>query len=227
MKATTTGPKSEALHAELTKLQTTRDQVVEGEAKLTRAINKRQRDLDRVRAVGLLGEVDRDQLAAFEAELETLQRQLARKRSELAGLEALLDEKRRAFEEAKVADAQAAIMTKEMEAAQKGLERNAKALTKTQNAIIQALEAGAAALLEEIAPHRETWTKLVTEREVLYVRRRKALGANATMGDDAYRKMLKDPRVKLFSNGQEIPQAVELVELLRPLIDGAQAHRRR
>jgi len=213
------GPKSTKLLKEIEDLEATRAKVAEEESGLAQAVAERQSKLDVARAQGLVGKVDQDQVRAFESELETFRANLAKAHSTLAGLDQMLTEKRQALEEAKVTDAREALTTGEMSAASRGLERNAKALEKARAAFLKALEAGAAGLLEVIAPYWREWEGLLEERKQLHAQRCKALGRSATFADDPYYKMLKDPIASHpFGDPEEIPRAVELARLLKPLL---------
>lgn len=214
----TIGPRSTKLLKEIEELEVTRDKAAEEEAGLSRDVTDRKKKLNLARAQGLVGKMDRDRVAAFESELEALRGQLAEKRSTLAGLDAMLAQKVEALKGAQLADAEESLATEEMAAVQKGLERNGKALEKTRAAFLKVLEAGAARLLEETAADRERWAQLIEERRELYRRRRRALGTNATMSDESFRKMEKDPLARRpFGDPGDISQAVALAEVLRPL----------
>ena len=74
-------------------------------------------------------------------------------------------------------------------------------------------------MLEETAPHRAQWEKLIAERRTLYNRRRQALGAKATAFDGSYGRMQKDALARRpFGDLNDIPQAVQLAEILKPLL---------
>jgi len=210
------GPKSKKILAEIEELEARRVLISEEVEELADKVNDHQEKLDVARAQNAISGVHRDQVAAFEAELEELEDELAEARSTLAGLDQMLAEKRQALEEAKVADAQEALMTKNMKAALEGLEKNARALEKTRAELLQMLESGIETLLEEIQPLHRKWGELLQERERLYTQRYHALGSRAGHGDSAYYKLQKDSLVKLLE-GQDLPSVLALVELLRPL----------
>lgn len=212
------GPRSEALLKEVKSLEASRNETMERERDLAQKVADRQETLDKARAQGLLGVVDKDQVRAFEAEVDTLQNQFVQLRSTLAGLGHLLDQKREALEQAKEADIQEAISTRAMAKALAGLRKNERALEKNLKALQEAYEVGATRLLEETAPHREKQAELFAEREALYVQRHKALGKLATMRDMAYNKMVKDPFARRpFGDVNDIPQTMELAKILQPL----------
>lgn len=210
------GPKSEKVLAEIEELEVRRDLVSKEVDELAQEVADRRGKLDIARAQNVITGLHRDQMGAFEAELEELRDELAEARSTLAGLDQMLASKRQELQTAKVQDAQEALMTEKMEAALKGLEENGEALKKTRTDLLQALEAGAEALLEETRSLHQKWGELLREREALYTQRYHALGSRAGHGDSAYYKLQKDPLVKLFE-GQDLPAVLALVEMLRPL----------
>jgi chromosome segregation ATPase len=210
------GPQSKKLLEEIRELEVKRNLVSGKVSELAEQVDDHQEELNIARAQGVIGEVDRDQVGAFEAELEKLQDELSEARSTLAGLDQMLADKRQELQEAQVQDAQEALVTKKMAAALKGLEGNGKALEKTRADLLQALEAGIEALLEDIQPLHREWGKLLKERERLYTQRYHALGSRAGHGDSAYYKLQKDSLARLFE-GQDLPSVLALMEILRPL----------
>lgn len=212
------GERSEKLLQEIENLEANRSQMAGQEAKLAQEVEQRQAKLDMARAEGLIGRVDGDQVASFASGLGALQNRLSEVRSALAGIERMLAGKREELEEAKERDVQDALATEAMTGALAGLKKNATALKKTRAAILQTLEKGVATLLKEVSSDRERWAGLLAERRQLYIERRKALGTKATLGDDAFRRMEKDPLVGLFRADVELSSCRELAELLEPLI---------
>jgi len=210
------GPKSKEVLAEIKELEIKRDLVSEEVGELADKVNDHQEKLDVARAQDAIGGVHRDQVAAFEAELEELQDELTEARSTLAGLDRMLASKRQELQEAQVQDAQEALMTGKMKAALEGLKENGEALEKTRADLLQALEAGIEALLEDIQPLHREWGGLLQERERLYTQRYHALGSRAGHGDSAYYRLQKDSLARLFE-GQELPAVLNLVDMLRPL----------
>jgi len=61
------GPRSEHLLKEIADLETAHARATEEAARLTQEVTGRQAKLDIARAQGLVGKVDQDQVAAFEA----------------------------------------------------------------------------------------------------------------------------------------------------------------
>jgi hypothetical protein len=225
---TAVGPRSEALVEEIEGLQVAHTQTTEEINDLVQVVSEREDALNRTRAAGVMGEVNGDVLAAFEAELEELQNRLAEKRSVLCGLDGLLATKTAELEVAQATDAEQALLTAAMSEALAGLKENAEALDATRTTLVKSLEKGAEALLRKLMEHRDRWGRLIEERQDLYVLRYKALGSRAGIHDSAYYKMMKDRHVVLFSgDGQEVSRARELAELLRPLIQQDDGRRRR
>jgi chromosome segregation ATPase len=208
--------KSKKVLAEIEELEVRRDLVSKEVDELVQDVADRRGKLDIARAQNAISGVHRDQVAAFEAELEELQDELAEARSTLTGLDQILASKRQELQEAQVQDAQEALITEKMATALEGLEENGKALGKIRADLLQALEAGIEALLEDIQPLHREWGKLLKERERLYTQRYHALGSRAGHGDSAYYKLQKDSLARLFE-GQELPAVLNLVDMLRPL----------
>jgi chromosome segregation ATPase len=210
------GARSEKVLAEIEELEVRRDLVSKEVDELAQELEARQGKLDVARAQNAISGVHRDQVVAFEGELEELRDELSEARSTLAGLDRMLASKRQELQEAQVQDAQEALMTEKMKAALEGLEENGRALEKTRAELLGALEAGIETLLEEIQPLHRKWGELLHEREGLYTQRYHALGSRAGHGDSAYYKLQKDSLARLFE-GQELPAVLNLVDMLRPL----------
>lgn len=210
------GPRSKKLLEEIEGLESQRDLVNKEVEELAEQVDDHQGKLDRARAQGVIGGVDRDQVVSFEGELEELQGELTKARSTLAGLEQVLTSKRQELQKAQVQDAQEALITGKMKAALEGLKENGEAMGKIRADFLQALEAGAETLLGDIQPLYREWDKLLKERERLYTQRYHALGSRAGHGDSAYYKLQKDSLARLFE-GQELPAVLNLADMLRPL----------
>jgi len=210
------GAKSKEILAEIKELEAKRNLVSEEVGELAGRVNDHQEKLDITRAQGVIDGVDRDQVVTFEAELEELEDELAEAHSTLAGLDQMLASKRQELQEAQVQDAQEALMTEKMKVALEGLGGNARALEETRGDLLQVLESGVEALLEEIQPLHQKWSNLLKEREGLYAQRYAALGSRAGHGDSPYWRLEKDRLAKLFE-GQDLPAVLALVDMLRPL----------
>lgn len=211
------GTKSQAVAREIEELEKARVPVAQKVEELTKTVASKQATLDDLRAQGLLGKVDKDQIAVFERELGKLQARLGAARSTLSGLNRKLEAKHQEMEAARIDDAQAAVLTKEMAAIQKGLDKNARALEKAQRAFLGALEPGAAELVQKAGSHLKAWQKLIEERHDLYARHDAALGDKAGPGSDPARRMRLDPLTKLFSDDYNVTAVLDLAEMLRPL----------
>jgi type VI protein secretion system component VasK len=216
------GPKSKKLLKEIGRLETARNRAAEEEARLTHEVADRQGKLNVARGRGLIGQANRDQVSAFESELEKLQGELVKARSSLDGLDQILANRHQDLEKAKIADVAEALTTEQMCAALEGLEANAKSLEETRGAILKTLKSGAKRLLEKLADQRQEWQHLVEERKELYRQRYRALGSKAIFSDSDYYKLLRDDHVKLFPDVEDLGEVVELARLLQPLLDQGQ-----
>lgn len=150
------GPRSRKLVTELETLESARAERLAQEEQLAEELAGKSGALNKLRAVALIEEVDQDQVANLESEVMRLQSELNEVRGIIAGLDALLYEKREALEPAQLEDVEEAV------------EKSAKALAKTCKAFLQTLETGAKAMQEAgLMKERERWQTLIEQRHQL------------------------------------------------------------
>ena len=188
---------------EIEKLAAALAERLDQETRLTEELASKSAALNRMRAVALIEEVNSDQVANLEAEVVGLQGESGELWGVIAGLEAVLTEKRHALEPALLEDAEGAV------------DKNAKALARTCKVFVETLEDGATAMQDAgLTRHHQKWQELIEERQQLLYDLYELVGGSEDRADRRMRSELIND-YGLFS--PDVAEAI--LDLARCLVD--------